>query len=199
MRPWIFLILIIMGVANISNATPVLNNDKSWKWTDGNSIEHTYWAVEKSITWDGAHSDMSLLGHGYYLATITSQAEQDALSEGLSTFYGEFWLGGIQDIAALAPDEGWTWMDTGETFSYTNWKENEPNDYGNGEWHLGTWSNYGWKWNDEHGQANIKGYIIETGAAYVPNPEPATMVLFGFGLIGLAGLGRRLNKNRTGA
>lgn len=202
MRSWVLLIVIILGISNLANATPVLNYDKSWKWIEGNSIEHTYWVIDNIHTWDNAHGEMSLLGTGYYLATITSQEEQKAMADGLSGLTGEFWLGGVQDLTAAGSELGWYWADTGEAFSYTNWQANEPNDYGNGgngnsEWHLGTWSRYNWKWNDEHGKANIKGYIVETQTAYLTNPEPTTMVLFGFGLISLAGLGRRLNKKKT--
>lgn len=55
-----------------------------------------------------------------------------------------------------------------------------------------------WNWNDKQINADIRGNALETTASPVP-AAPATMVLFGFGLIGLAGLGRKINKEKTTA
>ena len=89
---------------------------------------------------------------GWYLATITSQAEQDFVSSSFANFRGEFWLGGYQSPQSEAdrrnnPADDWHWV-TGEVWDFTNWRRGEPNEWrGRLEDHLGIWNNgRGWNW-----------------------------------------------------
>ena len=155
---------------------------------------HDYMVINGHYTWEEAHQ---YLPEGYHLATVTSMDEQNFLSYSLLAEYtGEYWLGASQN-QGKAPDEGWQW-ETGEPWDFKYWASGEANDWmGVPEFHLGIWSDYGWHWNDEHGRANIQGFIAESDPIATPVPEPATVFLLGFGLIGLAGVRRKISKRNN--
>jgi hypothetical protein len=80
---------------------------------------HAYQRVDTLATWDAAKT--ACAGLGAHLATVTSQTENDWISNNILD--GKHpWLGGTDTT-----QEGtWSWI-TGEQWNYTNWNWGEPN------------------------------------------------------------------------
>ncbi len=173
--------VVVLACALTAKAVPV-------QWTVGEGGNGNWYELveSSSIHWNTAKT--SAEGLGGYLATITSQAENDFIADLLPDALGNnYWLGGYQDT--LAPDYsepagGWRWI-TGEIWDYTNWNGGEPNNSsGRPENYLHIYAvNFPPYWNDAELTEPRAGFIMESV------PEPATMGLLALG--GLAMLKRR--------
>ena len=95
---------------------------------------HFYAVVSAAgtITWEDANAAATTAGG--YLATITSQAENDFVFNLVNNpkwWHGSSgpWLGGYQYPATQQSNANWRWV-TGEAWTYTNWQAGQPNDSG---------------------------------------------------------------------
>lgn len=147
----------------------------SWAYADSLKTQnptngHLYQRFDSTMTWHEGKGYCETLGG--YLATITSQSEQDFVYTNLiSTSPNSVWLGGTDESA-----EGtWTWV-TGEDWNYSNWGGGEPNDYEGAEDYLACFSPldpvaYGREghWNDtaeaNHGSC---GWGVDCSEAWWP-------------------------------
>jgi hypothetical protein len=186
---------LVLGLSGVFLCLIIISSASALVW-DGSG--HDYQVIFlPGASWEEARLNIS--DQKYLLATITSQAEQNFIMTELipsynSTVKRDLWIGGLQN-PRNEPNEfnGWSWI-TGEAWGdYSNWAPGEPNDYydnlgiSDSEQFLSIRGGIGWKWNDEGNFNNISGYIMETA----PVPEPGTILLMGFGLLGLAAVGRK--------
>lgn len=141
-------------------------------FTDNN---HLYKFISGTITANSARTSaaaQTAYGATGYLATITSQAENDFVANRLQ---GDGWIGGSD-----ATSEGtWKWItgpETDTTFwsgasggstvggNYANWASGEPNDWGGNEDCIQFYITSR-NWNDLPCTGNtLSGYVVEFGA-----------------------------------
>jgi len=120
------------------------------------------------LRWTAANAAAE--ARGGHLVTITSEEEAAFVMSLLvahpEAFMGSYgpWLGGHQRPDAVEPDEGWAWV-TGESWAYTAWAPNEPNEGRPGEDFLNFYSSvrpHEPTWSDVADDAGeIVSYIVE--------------------------------------
>ena len=135
--------------------------------------------VEGGITWPEAKEaaeNISLNGVSRHLATITSREENDWVVENTDFGSGQLWIGGFQTTPNGGPESDWQWV-TGESWSYTNWNEGEPNDAGYDEIYL-MFDGGGGTWNDDLSNA-LEGYVVEVPLQDAPTSSLAVRTAVG--------------------
>ena len=147
---------------NVTLALATAPSGDGWQLDPDNG--HYYRLVTSNLSWSSANA--AAQGDGAYLATITSQAEQNfvaALATG-----NRAWLGG----GATDDDTGaghFTWLtgpEAGTAFDYTHWRAGEPNGgFGATEYvHIeGVDDSLNGGWNDAPDAAGGRDFIEEWG------------------------------------
>jgi hypothetical protein len=164
----------------------------------GNGHWYDVVRTDDGIPWATARdaaANSTLNGFQGYLATVTSQAENDFLVDTFADAIRGTWLGGFQPLGNIEPTGGWQWI-TGEPFIYTNWAPGEPNNSGGSENNLDfatAGSSVLGVWNDLNGVTPpatfVGGYVVE----YVP--ELPSSLLIALAAVCFSGIGmyKRLN------
>ncbi len=168
-----------LGASAISTAsagegwTPTTAAARLWPVEEGGN-GHAYQGVPvgERISWTSAEQAARLAGG--YLATITSQRENDFVfgligadpacwrTLGDMLYMGP-WLGGYQPEGAPEPAGGWLWV-TGEPFVYTAWLSVEPSGPGEDRLHyMGREGSPDAAWNDapDSHDWNPMSYLVE--------------------------------------
>jgi hypothetical protein len=148
---------------------------------------HTYHLITEQ-SWTSAQAEAVTLGGN--LVTINDAAENAFLTATFTTplFPGDsgtFWIG-FNDVGSEGTFE---WV-SGEPVTYTNWNIGEPNNLGDEDFvHLhgpgGPFGPIG-TWNDEDGPFRAVVEVV---------PEPASVAVFGIGVVALAAIRRRRTRS----
>jgi hypothetical protein len=185
----------LVCAAAIANAAPV-------QWSTG-AGGNGHWyepvLVGSGITWSDAQA--AAVTAGGYLATCTSDGEDQFVYSLIQDHdYWNFfdfyeiaagpWIGGYQDTSDPSysePAGGWKWV-TGETWSYTNWGADQPDDTWPGQCRLHYFYRYEWgairAWDDAFlDDSTYVSYVVEWDQNPVPEPASILAVLCGLGAL----------------
>lgn len=125
---------------------------------------HKYVRYDFPLNWTEAETFCKQ--QGGHLATITSEAENNAIKQLLeNAAMDRYWIG------AKRTNDKWAWV-SNEDFQYTNWYVNEPNNTLGIENYLEIYNNTGWNDNKNCRLAN-GGFICEIeNSDTKPTPTP---------------------------
>ena len=144
---------------------------------------HSYMFYNTGCKWSEANIACQALGG--HLVTITSKEEQAFCEQLIGSLIPKYcWIG------AMRSSGSWTWV-TGESWSYENWEEGQPNGSGGGDYAMicrypdeevpFTWDDQGdsgtspssyWSGSPYYQNTSYYSYICEWDA--VPAPKPVT-------------------------
>lgn len=199
-------ILRLAALATAMSASAAVAAPVQWDTSVGGN-GHWYEFIVGDGTKTIAEIETEVEADGKYLATITSQAEQDFLNSvwpgpgsvtGQFGGYSYFLIGGSDRDSANT----FEWIggpEEGQTLSYTNWAANEPNNTaatGDTEQYIFAWwlDSAAGLWNDG-GQSDtlVPAYLVEYSVAAQPDvvPLPAGLPLLLAGLGAFAAVRRR--------
>jgi hypothetical protein len=130
----VILLPLLMAKTALADSTTIIH--------PGNN--HSYQLIDAEKTWRDAK--IYCENHGGYLATLTSQEENDFVYDRVAEDEKSIWLGGTDRNV-----EGkWEWI-TGETWDYENWARHpiaQPDNSRDGQDYLAFWSIQSSKWDD---------------------------------------------------
>jgi hypothetical protein len=135
------------GAANVPVQLYRRTNQTITGFTSQNNYNgHSYYRSTGSAVWTTARTNCSNMGG--HLVTITSAGEQNFLY----TLWPSGWIGLTDEVS-----EGtWRWV-TGETYSYTNWNNGEPNNSNNEDYVQFVTNG---RWNDLNNNSSLP-YVLE--------------------------------------
>lgn len=147
----------------LDNATPP-SPDAGWMLDTENG--HYYRIVVSEVTWDQANANA--IGDGAYLATVTSQHESGFIANlpGWDDVRYGVWSGGQSLDDNLQTSSHWTWVtgpEAGSDFTYTAWRDGEPNGWGSDTVGYMVVEDRGADWNDVPRYFDNRAYVEEWG------------------------------------
>ena len=180
---YLAILALLLGMVGQAAAVPI-----QWSEAEGGNGHYYEKIVTTTLTWPEAQAEAETLSHAGWtghLVTITSQEENDVVHGIVNSapYLIYAWIG----LTRAGPSD-WQWV-TGEDYFFSNWSvdgwpiEPLPGDtYAFIQPGGGTWKGSGYL------ETDYLEYVVEYEPSGEPIPEPTTIVLMGFGLLGVLGV-----------